>query len=94
MLEHLLSGTRSFQFPILRSAMAFNNTLTKAIQAQINKKSKAVDVLQVHVSPFLASFESWLNRGLILEVVMQERMLVAHVRSVLKHLRRGYCQTP
>ena len=33
-------------------------------------------------APYI-SFENWLSRGLILEVVMQERMLAAHVRSVL-----------
>ena len=39
------------------------------------------------------AFESWLSRGLILEVIMQERMLAAHVCSVLNHLRMGYSRT-
>jgi hypothetical protein len=40
-------------------------------------------------APFV-SFESWLKHGLVLEVVMQERLLAAHVRSVLNHLMQGY----
>ena len=43
-------------------------------------------------SPYVA-FESWLSRGLILEVIMQERMLAAHVRSVLNHLKLGYSRS-
>ena len=39
------------------------------------------------------SFESWSTRGFVLEVVMQERILAAHVRSVLNHLRLGYQET-
>lgn len=43
-------------------------------------------------APYIA-FENWLSRGLILEVVMQERLLAAHVRSVLTQLRYGYNET-
>ena len=43
-------------------------------------------------APYI-SFENWLSRGLILEVVMQERMLAAHVRSVLTQLKFGYNET-
>ena len=43
-------------------------------------------------APYI-SFENWLSRGLVLEVVMQERMLMVHVRSVLMHLRRGYTES-
>ena len=38
--------------------------------------------------PYVA-FESWLQRGLILEVVMQKRMLQAHVANVIKQLVFG-----
>ena len=43
-------------------------------------------------APYIA-FENWTGRGLILEVVMQERMLATHVRSVLNQLRHGYSET-
>ena len=80
---------QNFQFPILRSSMAFNSTLTDALHSQY--QSQGIDVMQVF-SPYVA-FESWLSRGLILEVIMQERMLAAHVRSVLNHLKLGYSRT-
>ena len=41
----------------------------------------------------MVAFESYLSQGLILEVVMQERLLLAHVRSVLGHLQRGYAHS-
>ena len=43
-------------------------------------------------APYIA-FESWLRRGLILEALMQERMLAGHVRSILNHMRMGYAES-
>ena len=43
-------------------------------------------------APYVA-FESWLKRGLVLEALMQERMLAAHVRSILNHLQQGYAES-
>ena len=84
LFEHKMAQT--LQFPILRSAMAFNSTLTAAMHEQYS--GRGIDVMQAF-APFVA-FESWLKHGLILEVVMQERMLAGHVRSVLNHLMQGY----
>ena len=41
------------------------------------------------VAPYVA-FESWLNQGFVLEVVIQERMLARHVASILGQLVSGY----
>ena len=68
--------------------MEFNAALTRAIQEQFNNE---IDIMQA-LTPVVA-FESYLSHGLILEVVMQERLLAAHVRSVLNHLQRGYSET-
>ena len=43
-------------------------------------------------APYVA-FESWLKRGLVLEALMQERMLAVHVRSILNHLQQGYAES-
>jgi len=78
-----------FHFPILRSAMAFNQALTKSLHSQYG--DKGIDVMQA-MTPYV-SFENWLSKGLILEVLMQERMLATHVRAVLNHLRMGYSES-
>lgn len=43
-------------------------------------------------APYIA-FESWLKHGLVLEAIMQERMLAAHVRAILNHMRMGYAES-
>ena len=80
---------QTLKFPILRCAMAFNASLSKAMHDQY--KNQGVDVMQAF-APYIA-FESWLRRGLVLEALMQERMLAAHVRSILNHLRQGYAES-
>lgn len=68
--------------------MAFNAALTQAMH---NHYSSDIDIMQA-MTPLIA-FESYLSQGLILEVVMQERLLSSHVRSVLGHLQRGYAHS-
>ena len=80
---------QAMDYPILRSALAFNASLSAALRDQY--RSSGVDVMQALV-PYV-SFESWISRGLILEVVMQERMLAVNVQSVLNHLVQGYAET-
>jgi hypothetical protein len=65
--------------------MAFNASLSASLHDAY--ASQGIDVM--HALAPLIAFESWLQKGLILEVVMQERMLAAHVRSVLNHLLWG-----
>lgn len=76
-------------FPILKSTMAFNSALTAAMHEQYS--DQGIDVMQA-VAPYVA-FESWLKQGLVLEVVMQERMLARHVTSVFSHLMQGYADS-
>ena len=78
----------AFYCPVLRSALAFNSALTEAMREHY---SADIDIMQA-LTPVVA-FESYLNQGLILEVLMQERLLSGHVRSVLNHLARGYGET-
>ena len=80
---------QTFKFPILRSAMAFNAGLSRALHDSYT--NKGIDVMQAF-TPYVA-FESWLKHGLILEALMQERMLAGHVRSILNHLRQGYAES-
>ena len=54
-------------------------------------QNQGVDVMQAF-APFVA-FESWLRQGLVLEAIMQERMLASHVRAILNHLRMGYAES-
>lgn len=63
--------------------MAFNQALTRALHEEYC--GQGIDIMQV-LAPYVA-FESFVNQGLVLEVVMQERMLTLHVRSVFNHLR-------
>lgn len=79
---------QTFYCPVLRSAMAFNTALTQAMNEQY---SADIDIMQA-LTP-VVSFESYASQGLILEVLMQERLLAGHVRSVLNHLARGYAET-
>lgn len=69
--------------------MAFNATLSDSLHKQYS--GKGIDIIRA-VTPY-AGFESWLKRGLILEVVMQERILARHVKAVLNHLVQGYSET-
>ena len=70
-------------FPILRSAMAFNQALTRALHEEYT--GQGIDIMQV-LAPYVA-FESFMTQGVVLEVVMHEHMLAVHVRSVFNHLR-------
>ena len=79
---------RNWSCPVLRSTMAFNSALTQAMYEQF---SADIDIMQA-LTPVVA-FESYLSQGLVLEVIMQERLLYVHVRSVLNHLQRGYSET-
>ena len=63
--------------------MAFNAGLSQALHDSYT--NRGIDVMQAF-APYVA-FESWLKRGLVLEALMQERMLAAHVRSILNHLQ-------
>ena len=69
--------------------MAFNAGLSRALHDSYT--NKGIDVMQAF-TPYVA-FESWLKHGLILEALMQERMLAGHVRSILNHLRQGYAES-
>ena len=80
---------QTFKFPILRCAMEFNANLSRSMHEQY--QSQGVDVMQAF-APFVA-FESWLRQGLVLEAIMQERMLASHVRAILNHLRMGYAES-
>jgi|Transcript_14660 hypothetical protein len=68
--------------------MAFNAALTEALRENY---SADIDIMQA-LTPVVA-FESYLSQGLVLEVVMQERLLATHVCSVLNHLMRGHGET-
>ena len=80
-----------FKFPILRSTMAFNSALSKSLHDAYSSGRQGIDVMEAE-APYIA-FESWREQGLVLEVAMQERMLAAHVSSVLKQLPCGYQET-
>ena len=69
--------------------MEFNASLSRAMHDQY--QNQGVDVMQAF-APFIA-FESWLRQGLVLEAIMQERMLAGHVRAILNHLRMGYAES-
>lgn len=84
--EQRLGST--FYCPVLRSAMAFNSALTEAMREHY---SADIDIMQA-LTPVVA-FESYVSQGLILEVLMQERLMAGHVRSVLNHLARGFAET-
>ena len=57
---------KTLAFPILKSAMAFNSSLTAAMHEKYS--GEGIDVMQA-IAPYIA-FESWLKHGLVLEVVM------------------------
>lgn len=80
---------QNLRFPILRCAMAFNENLGRALHQEYS--NRGIDIMQAF-APYIA-FESWLRRGLVLEALMQERMLAAHVRSILNHMRQGYAES-
>ena len=61
---------KNFYCPVLRSAMAFNAALTQAMH---DHYSNQIDIMQA-LTPLVA-FESYLSQGLVLEVVMRERLL-------------------
>ena len=71
--------------------MAFNSALSKSLHDAYSSGRQGIDVMEAE-APYIA-FESWREHGLILEVAMQERMLTAHISSVLKQLPAGYRET-
>ena len=67
---------------MLRAALAFNATLSQSLHDCYS--DEGIDVMYAQC-PFIA-FESWLKRGLILEVVMQERVLALHIRRTFDQM--------